>query len=233
MKHATPPSRFTASFGDDVDASSTANLRFALALVLGGFLGLVVSFLVTTCLLSIFTSPAFAVYFGLSFAVLGAGILVRVQTQPTSGRRIALSVFACLVMVSGVLCLALRPSWLGSTFVRILLSSLFASCNAFMVTFILVDVVALAHDTYSATGLVDSSKQVWMLLLSAVVLGATLGIIYGAMDVQSLSALRLDVAVGLPVGVVMGAACGVYNEHLRNRELEVRYSKLVTHDDGV
>jgi hypothetical protein len=219
-------------------APPPGGLRYLLASAIGGFLGLCLSFMVTGVVVSVFTSVLAAVYFGILFFLLGAGILVRLQFK--RARQVALGVFGVVAIISGFACLALRPEWLHAGFWRIVYASLIAVSSSFVCTFLVVDAVTVVHDYTVETqhDLIDTARQVNLIMFGSVVLGLLCGVTYGAVDLDSLSAgLRTDLAVVLPLGSVLGALLSFTNESLRARDLEQKYVQLNSmqagHDDGV
>ena len=228
------------------DAAATTPLspavstkRLLLAIVLGALVGLATAFAVTSCLLAAYTSPFFAVYFGLVMLCVGGGLVVRAVAQKDNPKTRLLVGLGVLIMFSGFLSLGLRPNWLDSALVRVLYSTLIAVSASFITTFGLVDLATFVHDYVVAvrTDLVDSARQVNLILAGCIVLGVTCGAVWGALDVKSVSSLRLDWAVVLPVGALLGGVLSFTNESLRSRDAELRYSKLNQfgneHDDGV
>jgi len=213
--------------------------RLLLAIVLGALVGLATAFLVTSCLLAAYTSPLFAVYFGLVMLCVGGGLVVRAVAQSDNPKTRLLVGLGVLIIFSGFLSLGLRPNWLDSALVRVLYSTLIAVSASFITTFGLVDLATFVHDYVAAVkaDLVDSARQINIILTGCVVLGVTCGAVWGALDVKSVSRLRLDWAIVLPVGALLGGALSFTNESLRSRDMELRYSKLGQfgneHDDGI
>ena len=89
----------------------------------------------------------------------------------------------------------------------------------FAVAFSLVDLLNLYADRCSpfARGqpLVSSPPQIFLVLAGAIMMGASFGLMFGAMDVEDDDAshrkLRTEERASLPIGFVLGATVGCLN----------------------
>ena len=87
---------------------------YTVSVLSGCLLGVLMSAITNSTLVEISLNTFFAFYFGLLFLLIGFMILWRIvvsKSQMESSRKPVLAVFACLVVVSGVLCLIFKHRW--------------------------------------------------------------------------------------------------------------------------
>merc|ERR1712217_473594 len=95
---------------------------FVFSMTVGGILGIVISMVVNLALIEISISPFFSMYFGVLFILVGCLILWRVLSHETVDtlqmKKLHLSIFAGIIIVSGALCFLLDrklfvglPAW--------------------------------------------------------------------------------------------------------------------------
>jgi len=175
----------------------------------GAVLGLVVAFVVTSCLLEIALNRFFAVYFGVLFGIVGLVILIRVCAAgfplPLRGALLCLS---AIVLCAAVACVVVDHNALGlSSSSRIPLFAVLGSATTFALTFSLVDVL---NATLKEPP-VQSSMQVVTVLASSVMCGFMYGLVFGLLDVEDATgvaarvALMHDEMVSMPLGALVGA----------------------------
>jgi len=208
-------------------------LFLGVAGVVGAALGTFVSMITNFALVEISISPLFSVYFGGLFVLIGCLVLWRVISheahEPLPLPKLHLSIFAGLIVVSGVLCFlvdrrlfaGLRP-WM-----KVPLYTVLGSSVCFAMTFAIVDVVnymvGLCQSSV-AKPVVESINQVLLLLLTSLAMGTAFGFTFGVLDVASEDELHMQVArlrdeqYGRRVGLVLGGLLGVGIEHCRQRD---------------
>lgn len=210
--------------------AETPALRLAVAVLIGALLGIVLSFLVNSLLVEVSLSHLMAFYVGLLLCAVGSLILVRLRT-----RHVALSGFALLVVVSGVLCFFFKSTWIFTVgpFPKALLYGVIGMSICFAVTFGIVDGLNACMDVCSAAdvgqsrpALVESPSQVRLVLATSLVMGVGYGVFFGALDVgkgaRTGAQLRHQLAheerFCVPFGAALGALAAAANEVLRARQ---------------
>jgi hypothetical protein len=212
--------------------------RGGFASVVGMFIGALISFVVNCTLIEISLSPFFSFYFGLLFMAVGFLIFFRAGSinvdpmQPDEGakaRKQQIQGFSSLVITSGVLCFLLDKRWFVGVrpMLKIPLYAVLGTSVSFALTFAACDVANYILGFFQATvakPLIDSTRQVTLVLVLSVCVGAVYGFIFGVLDVEDEVAYNLNLAlkrdenICWPIGVVVGAAGGLGNELLRMRE---------------
>ena len=112
--------------------------------VIGGVLGMGISFVVNSTLAEISINPFFSVYFGLLFAVVGGIIVWRVRSSPVPDDRSKFFLaFGCLVILAGVLCFVLEKNWFVglSPYTKVPLYAVLGTAISFSLAFAVVDLV--------------------------------------------------------------------------------------------
>eukprot|EP00920_Eleutheroschizon_duboscqi_P000642 GHVT01001793.1.p1 GENE.GHVT01001793.1~~GHVT01001793.1.p1 ORF type:complete len:292 (+),score=41.59 GHVT01001793.1:1091-1966(+) len=211
---------------------SVANgARAAAAAAVGCILGILSSIIVNCTLIEISLSTFFATYFGMLFIVVGVVIFWRLRLRPSEteeSRRDThtLSVFAILIIVSGLLCFFIERSWLLSwpSLFRVPLYGLIGVSVSFALTFALVDLLNFSVGVFQAApamSIVEAPNQVRLVLLTATAMGSIFGLIFGLLEVNDSIAFHVRLALlteerhCLPVGAILGGLCGFGNEVLR------------------
>jgi len=213
--------------------SETLIFNGALSGFVGILLGMIISLIVNCTLVEISISAFFSMYFGVLFIVVGGIILWRIFSQETNtdsaGKMKGLCAFAILIIVSGLICFTLEQQWYHgmSPMMKVPLYAVLGTSVAFALTFSVVDLVnyILGFLQVSiAKPFVESESQVYMVLITALIMGGIFGLIFGVMDVEDevsyqirLSLLREE-RFCYPVGAILGGCVGFGNEYLREVE---------------
>lgn len=201
--------------------------RSAISGIVGLFLGIIVSLVVNCTLVEISISAFFALYFGILFIVVGLIILWRVKVHTRDKTENALNIFAYLIIAAGFLCFFLEKQWYFhlSPIIKIPMYTLLGVAVAFALTFSVVDMINYVLgflQTSIAKPLVDSARQIQLILVTAMIMGAVFGFIFGVMDVED--TLQYQIRLRLlkqehhcfPIGGLLGSLAGVGNEYLRD-----------------
>lgn len=202
----------------------------------GVLLGIIISLIVNCTLVEISISSFFALYFGILFIVVGGIILWRILSQNNYDHDKAaavkwkpLALFASLIILSGLICFTLQQQWYQglSPVMKVPLYVLLGTSVAFALTFSVVDLVnyILGFLQVSiAKPFVESTSQVYMVLATALAMGALFGFIFGVMDIEDEVSYQIRLALlreeryCYPVGALLGGAVGVANEYIREQE---------------
>ena len=186
--------------------------------VTGGFLGGMISVVVNNALIEISLTPFFAAVFGGILMMLGALMLWRKlwEHHSSSITRLLVLAFSALVFFSGVSCFLLEKDWFKRIppKAKLPLYMALGVSLCFAVSFSVVDLINLYADRCARSPLpvVSSSAQIFLVLSGAVAMGATFGLIFGAMDVEDdISRLRSEERFSMPIGAALGAAVGAGN----------------------
>eukprot|EP00744_Colponema_vietnamica_P007451 GILI01010725.1.p1 GENE.GILI01010725.1~~GILI01010725.1.p1 ORF type:complete len:252 (+),score=74.27 GILI01010725.1:155-910(+) len=214
-------------------------LKGLVSAAVGALIGVIVSLIVNCTLVEISLNGFFSLYFGLLFFVVGGVILWRASSEAVEmnkSRKPFIVLFGLLVIASGVLCFVLEKDWctsLSST-AKVPLYSLLGISISFALTFSIVDLLnyflGFCQPSHSKA-LVDSASQVYLILITAIIMGAIFGFIFGLMDIEDVSLYQLRLALMkeehycYPIGAVVGGLSGFVNEWLRKREGH-KYDKL-------
>lgn len=231
----------------EIKAMPATDFRRALVSAFVGMcLGIAVSLIVNSTLVEISLSPFFSLYFGLLFMSVGGIIIYRLNGAAIFGssndndadqalllapddeklRKKQLTFFAGLICFSGFLCFILEKNWFVglSATTKIPLYTVLGVSVAFALVFSLVDLVNYLMGFLQASiarPIVESTHQVYLIMSIALVMGASFGFIFGAMDVedeiqyQVRLALLKEERTCLPIGALLGAVAGFGNEFLR------------------
>mmetsp|Transcript_39156 Transcript_39156/g.124477 ORF Transcript_39156/g.124477 Transcript_39156/m.124477 type:complete len:233 (+) Transcript_39156:63-761(+) len=202
---------------------------------IGVLLGIIISLIVNCTLVEISISSFFSLYFGILFLVVGGIILWRIFSQDagdgmgTTAQRKPLAAFALLIILSGLICFTLEQQWYHglSPILKVPLYVILGTAVAFALTFSVVDLVnyVLGFLQVSvAKPFVESAAQVYMVLATALAMGALFGLIFGVMDVEDEVSYQIRLALlreeryCYPVGALLGGAVGFANEYIREEE---------------
>merc|ERR1712045_651372 len=116
---------------------------------------------------------------------------------------------------------------MGSPIMKVPLYMILGTSVAFALTFSVVDLVnyILGFLQVSvAKPFVESAAQVYMVLITALIMGGLFGLIFGVMDVEDEVSYQIRLALlreeryCYPVGAVLGGAVGFANEYIREEE---------------
>lgn len=199
----------------------------------GAMLGVVISMVVNLALIEISISPFFSMYFGVLFILVGCLILWRVLSHETVDtiqmKKLHLSIFAGTIIVSGALCFLLdRKLFVGlAPWVKVPLYMTLGLAVAFALTFSIVDVLnyILGFCQNSvAKPIVESSQQVYLVLVVSLAMGVVFGFTFGLLDVEDEQVHHIRVALMreehycYPMGMLLGALAGLGNEYFRQQD---------------
>ena len=184
----------------------------------GGVFGAVISVVVNNALIEISLTPFFASVFGCVLMLLGVLMCWRKLWEDHQHplMRLLVLAFSGLVLLSAVSCFLLEKDWFRTIppNAKVPLYMSLGVSLSFAVTFSLVDLLNLYSDhcRSRAVPLVASSRQIGLVLLGAVAMGALFGFMFGAMDVEDDGAahekLRNEERASLPIGFALGAVVG-------------------------
>ena len=184
----------------------------------GGVFGAVISVVVNNALIEISLTPFFASVFGCVLMLLGVLMCWRKLWEDHQHplMRLLVLAFSGLVLLSAVSCFLLEKDWFRTIppNAKVPLYMSLGVSLSFAVTFSLVDLLNLYSDhcRSRAVSLVASSRQIGLVLLGAVAMGALFGFMFGAMDVEDDGAahekLRNEERASLPIGFALGAVVG-------------------------
>lgn len=203
------------------------------ATAIGAGLGIFISMIVNFALIEISVSPLFSMYFGGLFGLVGCLILWRVISYETVEslplKKLNLSIFAGMIIFSSFLCFLLdRRMFVGlETWMKVPLYTILGSAVSFAMTFAIVDItnyIVGFLQVSVAKPIVESSEQVFLVLIISLVMGMDFGLTFGLLDVEDEDkfhvrmALMRDEHYSCPVGILMGAIGGFGIEFYRQRE---------------
>ena len=190
----------------------------------GGVLGAIISVVVNNALIEISITPFFATVFGIVLVLLGGLMIWRklFEENQYPVTRFLVLAFSTLVLLSGIACFLLEKDWFNKIPPRakIPMYMLLGISLCFAVAFSLVDLLNLYADRcspFASRGqpLVSSPPQIFLVLAGAILMGASFGLMFGAMDVEDDDAshrkLRTEERASLPIGFVLGATVGCLN----------------------
>ena len=190
----------------------------------GGVLGSIISVVVNNALIEISITPFFATVFGIVLVLLGGLMIWRklFEEHQYPMTRLLVLAFSTLVLLSGVACFLLEKDWFNKIPPRakVPMYMFLGISLCFAVAFSLVDLLNLYSDrcsTFARRGqpLVSSPPQIFLVLAGAILMGASFGLMFGAMDVEDDDAshrkLRTEERASLPIGFVLGALVGCLN----------------------
>jgi len=219
------------SDGHQANAKSTS-LKI-LSSVVGGVLGVVISMVVNLALIEISISPFFSMYFGILFTLVGCLIMWRVLSHeaddPMQMKKMHLSIFAGTIILSGLLCFLLdRRMFVGlAAWMKVPLYMTLGLAVAFALTFSIVDVLNYVLgfcQSSIAKPIVESSNQVYLVLVVSLVMGVIFGFTFGLLDVEDEQVYHIRVALMreehycYPMGLALGSMAGFGNEHFRQKD---------------
>jgi len=205
---------------------------FVLSTVIGGMLGIVITTVVNAALIEISISPFFSMYFGGLFILVGCLIMWRVlshdSADPMMMKKLHLSIFAGTIIISGALCFLLDRHFFVSLTpgMKVPLYMILGLAVAFALTFSIVDVLNYLLgfcQNAVAKPIVESSQQVYLVLVVSLAMGVIFGFTFGLLDVEDEQAYHIRVALMreehycYPVGVALGSFSGFGNEYFRQQ----------------
>ena len=167
----------------------------------GGVFGAVISVVVNNALIEISLTPFFASVFGCVLMLLGVLMCWRKLWEDHQHplMRLLVLAFSGLVLLSAVSCFLLEKDWFRTIppNAKVPLYMSLGVSLSFAVTFSLVDLLNLYSDhcRSRAVPLVASSRQIGLVLLGAVAMGALFGFMFGAMDVEDDGVVKVYVTL--------------------------------------
>lgn len=208
----------------------------------GGALGVVISMVVNLALIEISISPFFSLYFGILFFLVGILIMSRVMSHDANEAKMQknhLTIFASIIIFSGALCFLLNRHLFANLapIMKVPLYMILGLAVAFALTFSIVDVLNYLVGFCQASiakPVVESSQQVYLVLMVSVAMGIAFGLTFGLMDVEDEHSYHIRVALMreehrcYPMGVVLGGLAGFGNEFFRQRDDYAIYAGLAT-----
>eukprot|EP00916_Digyalum_oweni_P003697 GHVL01006598.1.p1 GENE.GHVL01006598.1~~GHVL01006598.1.p1 ORF type:complete len:237 (+),score=26.08 GHVL01006598.1:26-712(+) len=220
--------------------------RGAVSSSIGIIFGIIISLIVNCTLIEISLSAFFSIYFGLLFIAAGLIILWRVLGQASdenNPRKLQLTFFAVMIVVSGVLCFILERNWFVglSALTKLPLYTILGTSVSFALVFSAVDLLNYAIGLMQLSvvkPLVESQAQIYLVLVTAIAMGAIFGFIFGLMDVED--ALKYQIRLALlreenfcyPVGAILGGLAGFGNEYIRQEEGK-QYYRATEFDEDI
>jgi len=205
-------------------------LQYTLSGAVGMCLGAFISLIVDAALFEIGESYVFGAIFGLCLMTIGGIILWRVKPLPgerLTRWRILVCGFSLMVLLSGMMCFLLNKNWIIrlSPGLKLPMYTMLGTSLCFALTFSIVDMlnnVSCSRELV-AQPLVQSSKQIYVVLMASVVMGCLFGFSFGLLDVEDDSTkhyrLDEDQAINTAIGSAVGALMGGANQYLRDRQL--------------
>merc|ERR1719174_2662895 len=214
-----------------IKAKSTS--LYLVSAVIGGALGVLISMVVNLALIEISISPFFSMYFGILFTLVGCLIMWRVLSHeaddPMQMKKMHLSIFAGTIILSGLLCFLLdRRMFVGlAAWMKVPLYMTLGLAVAFALTFSIVDVLNYVLgfcQSSIAKPIVESSNQVYLVLVVSLAMGVIFGFTFGLLDVEDEQVYHIRVALMreehycYPMGLALGSMAGFGNEHFRQKD---------------
>eukprot|EP00658_Telonema_sp_P-2_P032642 TRINITY_DN2411_c0_g2_i2.p1 TRINITY_DN2411_c0_g2~~TRINITY_DN2411_c0_g2_i2.p1 ORF type:complete len:216 (+),score=54.89 TRINITY_DN2411_c0_g2_i2:195-842(+) len=193
--------------------------------------GMVVAFMVICSLVEISLSFFEAVMFGMVLLMVGCFMIWRAvatgEIQPPALYRGVMMVFGGLVAVSGVCCFMLQENWhVGMTpTAKVPIYFMLGTTICFSVIFGFGEIVnvcaAGCMQDHSGSPILNSPKQILLLVFLASIMGAAVGLVFGSLDAEDDIYLRGNFQrathFSLPIGGIAGFLMGILNESLRHQ----------------
>merc|ERR1719253_135790 len=229
---------------DPIGALKGAGFKeIILSMIIGGVLGMIISFLVICTLVEISLSYFEAVLFGFILVLLGGFILARTlcaPEQPERLYRIILGSFAVLVIISGLFCFALQENWHTKMSVheKVPIYFLLGTSFSFSIIFGMGDIVNICGTKCVGEDEVPVfhiNAQIYLVVIAAVIMGAAEGLIFGLLDAEDDVYLHDQFEktrhLCIPLGGITGCIVGILNQMFRHVQGDDSYHK-VNQDDG-
>eukprot|EP00656_Telonema_subtile_P056195 TRINITY_DN8930_c0_g1_i2.p1 TRINITY_DN8930_c0_g1~~TRINITY_DN8930_c0_g1_i2.p1 ORF type:complete len:245 (+),score=52.90 TRINITY_DN8930_c0_g1_i2:213-947(+) len=209
---------------------SAGPLPTLVSAVVGAILGMLVAFMVICSLVEISLSFFEAVMFGFVLLFVGVFMVWRAmatgEVQPPPLFRAVMGGFGGLVAVSGLCCFMLQEGWHHgmSTHAKIPIYFMLGTTLSFSVIFgfgEIVNICAGGCMDETAAPVLNSPKQILVLVILASIMGAVEGIIFGTLDAEDDIYLRGNfqrtTQYCMPLGGSVGFLMGFVNESLRHQ----------------
>merc|ERR1711998_561635 len=148
------------------------------------------------------------------------------EDQPKTAFRILMGLFGLAVCVAGMCCFGLQEGW-GTSMSpseKVPIYFLLGTTLSFSVIFGFGEIVNMAVAycvSDESRPVFNSSKQIVLLVVMASIMGAIEGLVFGMLDAEDDTQLRGQFQetnkVCIPMGGVMGAFLGLFNESMRHQ----------------
>merc|ERR1712217_35719 len=149
--------------------------------------------------------------------------------DPLQMKKLHLSIFAGTIIVSGALCFLLdRKMFVGlAPWMKVPLYMILGLSVAFALTFSIVVVLNYVLgfcQSSIAKPIVESSQQVYLVLVVSLAMGVIFGFTFGLLDVEDEQVHHIRVALMreehfcYPMGLLLGALSGFGNEYFRQQD---------------
>ncbi|VWU49393.1 conserved membrane protein, unknown function [Hepatocystis sp. ex Piliocolobus tephrosceles] len=218
-----------------------------LSSIIGMILGIICSLIVNCTLVEVSLSTFFSMYFGILFIVVGIIIFWRLSANigdESENRRTQLMVLAAMIILSGFLCLFFERTWLFSlsTIAKVPIYCLLGISIAFAVTFSLIDFINYLFGFIQGSitrPLIESTAQVYLILLFTITMGGIFGFIFGLINVEDESSHHVRLALMkaenscFPLGAILGGIAGFGNEVYRQQNEAYKLENVTEFDDEV
>jgi len=194
----------------------------------GMVIGLVISEVVANSLIEISITYVFSIVFGIAFILLGLALCWRIwKAVQETGKRLFLMFFALLVFISGIFSFLLETQVDNiSVAGKIPMYAVVGISLSFALTFSLTEFLNLGlcdkccNTDFESNPLIGTPKQIYILFVGAIVMGALFGIMFGTIDVEndtpSHAKFKANLLYSIPVGAGIGGLLGFINEWIRS-----------------
>eukprot|EP00359_Climacostomum_virens_P002221 CAMPEP_0204900814 /NCGR_PEP_ID=MMETSP1397-20131031/2699_1 /ASSEMBLY_ACC=CAM_ASM_000891 /TAXON_ID=49980 /ORGANISM="Climacostomum Climacostomum virens, Strain Stock W-24" /LENGTH=228 /DNA_ID=CAMNT_0052069037 /DNA_START=99 /DNA_END=782 /DNA_ORIENTATION=- len=201
--------------------------RLLASAVISAVAGVIISFLVNATLAEISINPFFSIYFGLLFTGVGTAIIWKTNKQAglEETRKKLMLGFGGLVVFAGLICFILEKNWFSSLTPasKVPLYAILGVAVCFALSVAFVDTINLCAGLIctNADAVVETPKQVYIVIATSLVMGLTFGLVFGLLDVEDEADFRLkqalldDESYCYSIGLLLGAICGFLVEYFR------------------
>jgi len=210
------------------------------AFVIGALLGMGASFTVSATLVEISVNDFFAVYFGMLFLIISGILFWRVKAGDHPKPYLLMG-FSLMVMFSGLLCFMLEKEWFlkMSPRLKVPLYSMLGVSISFALLFSLIDLInycsGMCCQGPNSKPLVETEKQVYLVVAAAVLMGFLFGLVFGLLDIEDSVTANLKLAllrderICYPIGAVIGGTASAINQYIRDQSQGYSFNPI--HDD--
>eukprot|EP00823_Brevimastigomonas_motovehiculus_P008146 TRINITY_DN7418_c0_g1_i1.p1 TRINITY_DN7418_c0_g1~~TRINITY_DN7418_c0_g1_i1.p1 ORF type:complete len:241 (-),score=12.04 TRINITY_DN7418_c0_g1_i1:249-971(-) len=218
--------------------------RYICSSLVGALIGFIISFIVNCTLVEISINMIISVYFGIFFCLIAAVLGYRVYTGGHP-KPFILSVFTCLVAISGLCCFFLETDWFMnmSSAIRIPLYSLLGVSLCFALLFTFIDIL-----NYCTSGdytceccrqtkaVVETETQLYLVITCTVIMGLIFGFVFGLFQAADDLTANIQVtfmrewSICYPIGMILGAICTCLNQWLRETTKTHNYDPVLQDD---
>jgi len=220
--------------------------KVILSAFLSGLFGVLIAEVVANSLVEISITPVFSIVFGSAFFILGAAIVYRVFSSLTENdKRTIMIIFALLVFASSAFSFLLEKDWVSlSPMAKVPMYAVVGLSLAFALTFSFTEFINMGlcdrccKTDFENNPVIGSKKQIFLIFAGAIVMGGTLGVMFGVIDVENDDKFHekftKNLILSLPLGFVVGAIIGGINQIMRGSpQLYTQWtpSTSVSHDD--